>query len=66
MTSTLTKNDTTTLPQIGDVVDADKLADDIISSSASKDKNTLLAAKGGASSKFNTQPRAWSYGGRVD
>jgi hypothetical protein len=53
-----------TLPQIGDVIDGNKLGDDILASAAAADKNTKLILDGGVSAKF--QPRAWSYGGQVD
>ena len=53
-----------TLPQIGDVIDADKLGDDILASAAAADTNTKKIINGGTSAKF--APRAWSYGGNVD
>lgn len=59
-----TKTETKTLPHIGDVVDADKLGDDILHSTAAADKNTKKIIQGGASAKY--QPRAWSYGGQID
>lgn len=62
--TTTTKTQTKTLPHIGDVVDADKLGDDILRSAAAADKNTKKIVQGGVSAKF--QPRAWSYGGQID
>jgi hypothetical protein len=62
--ATTTRNTTTTLPKIGDVVDGDKLADDILRASAASDVNTQKIVRGGASAKY--QPRAWSYGGSID
>lgn len=53
-----------TLPNIGDVIDGDKLGDDILASAAAADTNTKKIINGGVSAKF--QPRAWSYGGSVD
>ena len=62
--ATTTQNTTTTLPKIGDVIDGDKLADDILRASAANDANTKKIIQGGASAKY--QPRAWSYGGSID
>lgn len=64
MTQTITTPQTSPLPAIGDVIDGNKLGDDILASAAAADKNTKLILDGGVSAKF--QPRAWSYGGSVD
>ena len=53
-----------TLPNIGDVIDGNKLGDDILNDAAAKDKNTKKIIDGGVSAKY--QPRAWSYGGSID
>ena len=52
------------LPEIGDVVDADALGDDILASAAASDPNTAKILRGGTVAKY--APRAWSYGGSVD
>lgn len=66
MAATTSKNLTTvpSLPNIGDVIDADKLGDDILASAAARDTNTKKILDGGVSAKF--QPRAWSMGGNID
>lgn len=64
MTQTITTPQTSPLPSIGDVIDGNKLGDDILASAAQADKNTKKILDGGVSAKF--QPRAWSYGGQVD
>ena len=64
MTQTISTPQTSPLPSIGDVIDGDKLGDDILASAAAADKNTKKILDGGVSAKF--QPRAWSYGGSVD
>lgn len=66
MAATTSKNLTTVpaLPNIGDVIDGNKLGDDILNDAAANDKNTKKIIQGGVSAKF--QPRAWSFGGSVD
>jgi hypothetical protein len=66
MAATTSKSLTTVpaLPNIGDVIDGDKLGDDILASAAARDTNTKKIINGGVSAKF--QPRAWSYGGQID
>lgn len=62
--TTTTAPQTQPLPSIGDVIDGDKLGDDILRSAAACDTNTKKIIDGGTSAKF--QPRAWSYGGSID
>lgn len=62
--ATTTAPQTKPLPTIGDVIDGDRLGDDILRASAAADKNTKKIIDGGASAKY--QPRAWSMGGAID
>lgn len=64
MSATTTAPATAPLPNIGDVIDGDRLGDDILRSVAGKDANTKKILAGGSTPKF--QPRAWSYGGQID
>lgn len=64
MTALSTATKTTTLPAIGDVIDGDALANDILANAAKDDVNTKKIMKGGTTAKY--APRAWSYGGQVD